>query len=126
MICALALTGLVAITSAKDNVHFGSVTLHNPQENHYVWGFLPTTEIKGKATGNFRTYGLLFGQNELGKNSQVTGNMSLYTLVGGNTLGDNSSITGNIISKGLYIKTPMSWGVGSDVEIGLENYVPKK
>ena len=60
MIAGAGLAGLIALTSIKDNVHFGSVALNNPQENHYVWGILPETEIgggkfKGKCLHNWIT-----------------------------------------------------------------------
>jgi len=51
----VGMMGLAALTISKDNVHFGSVTLHNPQGNHYVWGLIPVTRIAGNAKGNFRT-----------------------------------------------------------------------
>ena len=60
MIAGAGLAGLIAITSIKDNVHFGSVALNNPQENHYVWGIIPTTTLAGEnSRGNIYTFGLL-------------------------------------------------------------------
>ncbi len=125
-ILGIGLAGLIATTALKDNVHFGSVTLNNPQENHYVWGILPTTKIQGvnskgniytlglvgggnplgdnsQITGDMNAYGLFVGKNELGDNSQITGNMNAYGLIGGvNELGDNSQITGNMNAYGLF------------------------
>ena len=104
-IAAIGLAALVATTAIKDNVHFGSVTLHNPQENHYTWGLMPTTTIKGDAKGNFYTIGLIVGANAVGDDSSITGNMSGYGLIfGGNEVGENFSITGDLSSKGIKIK----------------------
>jgi len=82
------LIGLSALTLAKDNVHFGSVTLNNPQGNQYVWGVWPITKIKGDLKGNLYSGGLI-GGNVVENNSQA-GNLSAYFLIGANTVGDNS------------------------------------
>jgi len=147
IIIGLFLTGLVSIT-AKDNVHFGSVNLHNPKENHYAWGLKPTITIKGKAQGNYKSFGLIDGKNDIGDNSEVDGNMSSYGLIagwnvigdnsevdgnmsgyglifGGNDIRNNSEINGNIISKGIFAITPFSTNIGSNMEIGLKNYIHK-
>ena len=147
-IVTLGLVGLVATVAIKDNVHFGSVTLHDPQENHYAIGLIPTINIKGEANGNMRSYGLIMGNNSLGDGSSLTGDMSAYGLFGGNnslgdgssltgdmsayglfggnnSLGDGSSLTGDIISKGMKANTPMSANFGSNVEIGLSGYIHK-
>ena len=125
-IVTLGLVGLVATVAIKDNVHFGSVTLHDPQENHYAIGLIPTINIKGEANGNMRSYGLIMGNNSLGDGSSLTGDMSAYGLViGDNSLGDGSSLTGDIISKGMKANTPMSANFGSNVEIGLSGYIHK-
>jgi cytoskeletal protein CcmA (bactofilin family) len=105
-IAALGLTGLVALTSLKDNVHFGAVRLHNPQGNHYAWGVWPTIEIEGKDNikGNFYSIGLLVGANEAGNNSKITGDMTAYGLVGGiNEAGNNSKITGDMKAYSLVV-----------------------
>jgi hypothetical protein len=152
-VVGLGLAGLVAVTSLKDNVHFGAVRLHNPQENHYAWGIWPTIGIEGKKdenvkgnfysiglfaggnnvgenstiTGNMKAYGLIAGENNVGENSTITGNMKAYSLFAGkNFVGENSTITGKIDSKGLIAWGPSGIRIGSNVEIGLENYVVKK
>ena len=169
-IVALGLAGLITITAAKDNVHFGSTTLHNPKENQYIWGIFPMTEIKGDAKGNIYTFGLIYGANAVDKNRNVEGsiwangllvggnevgdnskinegmyangllvggnevgdnskiNEGMYAnglLVGGNEAGDNSVISGDVVSRGVIASTPLSWGLGSNKEVGLENYVHK-
>ena len=147
-ITALGLAGLITLTAVKDNVHFGSVTLHNPQENHYVWGLAPTTTIKEgskNTNGNFYSAGIiygknktennvevndmkaygLFGENNVGDNSKVN-NMKLYGLIGGiSNVGDNTEINGDIITKGIIANNPFSLGFGSNDVIGLKNYVHK-
>ena len=144
-IAGIGLAGLVAITSLKDNVHFGAVNLNNPQENHYAWGLWPTIGISGKdIKGNFYSLGLLAGSNNLDANSTITGDMKAYgllfgannfddstitgdmkaygLLVGWNIAEGNCKITGNIVSKGLIAETPKGKKVGSNVEIGLKDY----
>ncbi|MEK6757919.1 MAG: hypothetical protein AABX88_02210 [Nanoarchaeota archaeon] len=89
----LSLAGLMTITAVKDNVHFGSTTFHNPQENHYAWGFAPTTMIKGNAKGNFYNFGLIAGENKTGDNTEINGGLSAYGLIiGGNNVGNNSDV----------------------------------
>ena len=147
-IVALGLAGLITITAAKDNVHFGSTTLHNPKENQYIWGIFPMTEIKGDAKGNIYTFGLIYGANAVDKNRNVEGsiwangllvggnevgdnskiNEGMYAnglLVGRNEAGDNSVISGDVVSREVIASTPLSWGLGSNKEVGLENYVYK-
>jgi len=122
----LGLAGLVAVTALKDNVHFGSVVLHNPQENHYVWGLVPFVNIEGTETrgdiynfgivsknelrqksehdGDLGAYGLVGGVNEVGEGSRVTGNLGTYGLVGGgNNFGEGSKVTGNLSAYGLVV-----------------------
>lgn len=101
-IAVIGLAGLIAITTAKDNVHFNSITLDSPQENHYTFGILPTTEIRGDAKGNFYTIGLIVGENLIRENSSIVGDMSVYGLiVGVNSVEENSSIVGDMYSHGL-------------------------
>ena len=148
MIAGAGLAGLIALTSIKDNVHFGSVALNNPQENHYVWGILPETEIGGEnskgnvytigllaggnilkensqLTGNMNAYSLLIGRNVLGNNSQITGNMNAYSLFfGENILKKNSQITGDISNKGFLVKNSVAgFSFGSNDVQNLKNYV---
>ena len=129
MIAGAGLAGLIALTSIKDNVHFGSVELNNPQENQYVWGLFPETEINGEnSRGNIYTFGLLVGRNDLENNSQITGNMNAYGLVaGGNILKKNSQITGNISNKGFLVKNSVAgFSFGSNDVKNLQNYVVKQ
>lgn len=127
-IAALGFAGLVTITAVKDNVHFGSVTLHNPQENHYVWGLMPTITIKkgSKNTkGNLYNAGIIYGKNKIEDNAEIN-NMKAYGLGGGaNDVGDNTEIKGDIITKGIFARNPFSFGFGSNDVIGLKNYVHK-
>ena len=103
-ITTLAGIGLIALTLAKDNVHFGSVRLNNPKENHYTWGLAPSVKVKGKAKGNLHTFGLLGAGNTLGNDSTMTGNMRVYGLIGTmNTLENDSTITGNIRAQSLFL-----------------------
>ncbi len=144
------LIALTATTALKDNVHFGSVTLNNPQENHYVFGIHQKTEIQGKnskgniytlglvginelrgnsqITGNMSAYGLMFAGNFLGYHSQITGNMSAYgSIIGENFLGYHSQITGNISNKGLFVKNDIAgFSLGSNDVKGLKNKVEGK
>ena len=93
-ITALGLAGLITLTAVKDNVHFGSVTLHNPQENHYVWGLAPTTTIKEgskNTNGNFYSAGIIYGKNKTENNVEVN-DMKAYGLFGENNVGDNSKV----------------------------------
>ena len=124
-ILAVGLATLVATTAIKDNVHFGSVTLNNPQESHYTWGLFPTTEVVGDAKGNFYTFGLLYGKNKFGQNSEIIGNASAYGIfIGRNDFGDAAKITGNLTNKGIVTKNPVSdWGFGSDDFFGLKDYI---
>src|SRR3989344_3885183 len=111
-ITALGLAGLITLTAVKDNVHFGSVTLHNPQENHYVWGLAPTTTIKEgskNTNGNFYSAGIIYGKNKTennvevndmkayglfsGENNVEVNNMKAYGLFSGeNNVGNNSKV----------------------------------
>ena len=127
-IVVLGLAGLVAVISLKDNVHFGAVRLHSPQRNHYALGVWPTIAITGEdVKGNFYSIGLLVGKDIAEPNSTITGDMKAYGLFGGkNSVGDNSTITGDIASRGCFAITPMRTGIGTNVEIGLKNYVVNK
>ena len=125
-VCALGLAGLVAVTALKDNVHFGSIKIHDPQENHYVWGIASLIEIEGKnSRGNFYNIGLIGSGIKLKKDSTFQGNMNSYGLVVGyNEMENNSTITGNMISKGFVaggLDTVVN--LGTNAEIGLKNYV---
>src|SRR3989344_4958000 len=113
---AVGLAALIGVTAVKDNVHFGSVNIRDPQENHYSWGIGPATQVEGegkcniytfgllafnnvkensKIEGNQRAYGLIAGVNVVGNNSSITGEQGAYGLIGGvNVAGNNSSITG--------------------------------
>ncbi|MEK6823933.1 MAG: hypothetical protein AABY06_02755 [Nanoarchaeota archaeon] len=149
-ILGIGLTALVATTALKDNVHFGSVQLDNPQKNQYAWGLFPTTTLAGenakgniytfglvvgenhigensKITGNMNAYGLMAGANNLNENSQITGNMNAYgLLIGRNVLGNNSQITGDISNKGIFVKNTIAgFTLGSNDVKGLENYIMK-
>ena len=151
MIAGAGLAGLIALTSIKDNVHFGSVELNNPQENQYVWGLFPETEINGEnsrgniytfglfagrnelrnnsqITGNMNVYGLFAGLNELRNNSQITGNMNAYGLFAGeNDLENNSQITGDISNKGILVNNGVAgFSLGSNDVKNLQNYVVKQ
>ena len=150
-------------------VPLGSLNLRNPQENQYVWGVIPIVNLEGKVkgsiynfglmtfnylidnskiTGNMRSYGLIFGINDLGDNSKITGNMESYglwnggnkvhenseirgyigsysLLIGDNDLGDNSKITGNVVSRGIISQTPTGISIGTRIDRNLENYVVK-
>jgi hypothetical protein len=68
-------------------------------------------------------YGLV-GFNGVGNNPQFTGDMSAYGLLAGINEGvsDDFKLTGNVCSKGLFVYQPFSLGVGSSVEIGLQDY----
>jgi len=104
----VGLAGLVAVTSLKDNVHFGAVRLHNPQGNHYAWGILPTIGIEGEkdenVKGDFYSIGLIGGANNVEPNSTIIGNIGAYGLIGGaNNFGLNSKITGNMGAYGLLV-----------------------
>lgn len=115
---------LIATTAIKDNVHFGSTTLNNPHENHYVWGIFPTTTIRGgSSNGNFYTLGLVYGGNDVEGNLEgsvnsvglvgasnnlkersSSQNMNAYGLFGGvNTLGEGSTNSGSMGSYGLIL-----------------------
>ena len=97
ILAVAGLVGLSGLTIAKDNLHFGSMTLNNPQENHYVWGIAPKISVNGKAEGDMRAYGLGGGGNFVGDNSTLIGDMRAYGLIGGNnSVGDNSTLTGDI------------------------------
>ncbi len=147
-VLGIGLAGLIATTALKDNVHFGSVALNNPQENQYVLGILPTTEIHGKnSKGNIYTFSLIGGKNALKSNSQITGNMNTHSLVAGinilksnsqitgnmnayglvvgeNILGDNSKTTGNIFNRGLIVYNSLAGiSLGSNDVKGLNGYV---
>lgn len=146
-VLGIGLSALVATTSLKDNVHFGSVTLNNPQENQYVWGIWSETTIIGRnAKGNIHTIGLILGQNNFENNSKITGNMNAYGFIGGNRvfgeitgnmnaygliaggnlLRENSKITGNISNKGILVRNNVAgFSLGSNDVKGLENYVVK-
>jgi len=91
----LGLLGLSALTSAKDNVHFGAVTLNNPQGNHYAWGVYPKIEVKGEGTGNMLSIGL-YGCNEVVEDSELVGNLRASGFVGCNFIGRNSELNGNV------------------------------
>lgn len=99
-IAALGLAGLVATTSLKDNVYWGSVTINNPQGNYYAWGLTPIITVKGEnVEGNFRTYGLLAAGTSFTEGSSFKGNLESYSLfAGGNEIKENSSFTGDIKS----------------------------
>jgi len=72
---------------------FGSVTLHNPQGNHYTLGLAPITTINGQANGNIITFGILYGVNDVKRNSEVKRKMSSYGLIiGFNGVGENSQV----------------------------------
>ena len=57
-VLATGLLALVSTTALKDNVHFvgGSLTINDPDRNHYIWGIVPLVNITGQGEGNIRTY----------------------------------------------------------------------
>ncbi|MBI2045323.1 hypothetical protein HYT23_04665 [Candidatus Pacearchaeota archaeon] len=145
----LGLAGLVSVTALKDNVHFGSVNINNPQENHYTWGLAPITTIT-EATNpdvNLRTFGIIFAMNHAGENSEVR-DMSAYggLLFGGNKAGDSSrvndmsayglifgvndagegSMIENVSSRGIRSITPFGNRLGAISYLNNKNPVPKK
>ena len=147
-LCA-GLLGLITTTALKDNVHFGSAKIYNPQENHYSWGLFPKLTFEGKncqgnasawglailseleddssINGKMSSYGLFGGISRVGDNSTITGDMSSYGLVvGSSEVGDKSTITGDITSKGIFAVTPFGIAFGSNTEIGLENRLVEK
>ena len=106
---SLGLAGLVLTTALKSNVHFsvGSLKIENPLENHYVWGVHPAVIIKGgKSKGNIYTIGLLgainlLGEDILGEDSRLKGDMNAYGLLGGgNLLTWGTMLTGNMNAYG--------------------------
>lgn len=108
---ALGLAGLITITAVKDNVHFGSTTLHNPQENHYTYGLMPTTIISEIKTGEnnesikgkFYTFGLFGGHNKIKKGVKTDAKLFAYGLIGGgNDIQDNSKVN-NMSAYGLIL-----------------------
>ena len=102
-ILGVGLTALLTTTALKDNVHFESVQINNPQENHYVWGIIPTTTITGKdGKGKIRTFGLIYGASELENDSELKGDAKGYGLIfGRGRVGNNSNITGDAKGYGL-------------------------
>ena len=95
---SLGLAGLVAVTALKDNVHFGSLTLYNPKESHYVWGALPFVGIEGQDTcGDIYNLGIV-SLTEVRSVSNHKGNLNSYGLIGGLRVGDGCKIKGNISS----------------------------
>ena len=117
------LTALVLTTGIKDNVHFGTTILNNPQENHYVWGVFPKTVIKGdEVKGNFRTYGVIYGRNNVKDSSKVEGEIDAYGLLfGTNDVGNSSEVEGGM---GAYSLILGENGIGnsSKVEGGMGAY----
>ena len=97
------LTALTLVTAYKDNVHFGgivgSIDIHNPKKNQYVWGLAVKTNIYGKEEADVYTFGLI-ATNFLTYNSCIR-NMGAYgVFVGGNNVGDNSQ-AGNMGVRGI-------------------------
>ena len=84
-------TVLTTTTILKDNVHFGSVILNNPQKNQYVWGLLPSVKLRGKTDINLYSFGLFGAVNTVKDNSQVN-NMMAYGLIVSNSVEDNSQV----------------------------------
>jgi len=103
-VLAAGLLALVSTTALKDNVHFvgGSLTINNPDRNHYVWGIISFVNISGEGEGNIRTYAIIAGTNTLQEDSSLKGNMFGYGLLGGgNTLRRTSRLEGNMLGLGL-------------------------
>ncbi|MEK6934698.1 MAG: hypothetical protein AABW46_02360 [Nanoarchaeota archaeon] len=125
------LTGLAALvltTAVRDNVHFGSIRLNNTQENHYIWGIFPTTEIYGNANGSIRTYGLFGAINSLGNTSTINGNVSGYGLIATrNELGDNSTIKkGDTDLKAVLCFGHRDFRLGTNREINISDYIKEE
>ena len=98
---ALGLVALIGTTVLKDNVHFGSVEIHNPTRNHYTWGLFPKTTVKGsEAKGDIYTIGLY----SINKFVEVKheGNSSAFGIVGGENIYERNTIhIGNSTSAGI-------------------------
>jgi len=145
----LGLAGLIAVTSLKDNVHFGSVDLYNPQENNYTWGIFPTTHIHGDSSkGNIYTVGIITGINKLENGIKHKGDVSGYGLIAAQIFGDSSAIEGDASAYGLIAaenwfengckitgdinsKAILTFNIdgpflGNNSHLGLENYVVSK
>lgn len=148
-IAGLALLGTVAM---KDNVHFGSTTINNPQGTHYVIGFMPTTILTGNGEGNVLTAGVLGAMADV-NTQQYNGDVSTYGFhavnllrganfdgnvgayggrFGWNALEKNSAFNGSSKVTGLasldITMTPYeeSAAFGSHKTLGLTNYKSSK
>jgi len=120
----LGLAGLVTLTALKDNVHFGSVHLYNPQGNHYVWGLIPDAVIIGKETkGDIYTIGILITNRV--HSDKHEGNLNAYGLLSGNFLKNGTIFTGDINTYGIGVRTIDGFRLGKNAHLGLKDYIVK-
>lgn len=101
-IFALGLAGLIALTAAKDNVHFGTTILKDVNENHYVWGLAPSTIIDDEdPKGNIYTFGILYEGNRFQVSATIEGDSVGIGGIGGyNDYSEKTEIKGNVSSYG--------------------------
>lgn len=90
--------GLAGFIGSQDNVHFGSVSLNNPQENQYLFGL--NTQVKlNNFQGNQYVVGLNTQTEISGKKNR--GNLRIWGLDNETRLKNDSGLEGNLFSAAL-------------------------